>query len=63
VTREHCKPVPFDVNATRARWMQRPGFAEAYEDLADEYAAVGELQRARKQAAAERKPIKRRPQV
>src|SRR5690348_610652 len=30
--------------------MQRPDFAEAYDALADEYAALGELLRARKQA-------------
>lgn len=50
MTRRHYSPVPFDLDATRARWMQRPGFAEAYEALTDEYAALGELLRARKLA-------------
>ena len=43
-------PVPFDVDATHARWMKRPGYAKAYAALADEFAALGELLRARRQA-------------
>jgi DNA-binding XRE family transcriptional regulator len=43
-------PVPFDVDATHARWMKRPGYAAAYDALADEFAALGELLRARKAA-------------
>lgn len=50
MTRDRYEPVPFDVEATKRRWMKRPGFAEAYDALADEYAALGELLRARKAA-------------
>lgn len=45
--RDRYNPIPFDLDATRARWMQRPDFAAAYEALADEYAALGELLHAR----------------
>lgn len=48
--RDGYKFVPFDLDASRARWMKQSGFAEAYDALADEYAALGELLRARKQA-------------
>lgn len=47
---ERYNPVPFDVAATRKRWMQRPDFAEAYNALADEFAVLGELLRARQAA-------------
>jgi DNA-binding XRE family transcriptional regulator len=47
---EKYKPVPFDVAATHARWMKRKGFAAAYDALADEFAALGELLRARQHA-------------
>lgn len=50
MTRDHYEPVPFDVEAAHRRWMKRPGFAEAYDALADEYAALGELLRARRAA-------------
>jgi len=50
VIRDRYNPVPFDPDASRARWMKQPGFAEAYDAMADEYAALGELLRARKQA-------------
>lgn len=50
MTRDRHDPVPFDVEATKRRWMKRPGFAKAYDALADEYAALGELLRARKAA-------------
>lgn len=43
-------PIPFDVEATHQRWMKRPGYAAAYDALADEFAALGELLRARQQA-------------
>lgn len=43
-------PVPFDVDASHARWMKRPGYAAAYGALEDEYAALGELLRARRSA-------------
>lgn len=48
--RERYNPGPFDVEATRKRWLKRPGFTAAYDALADEYAALGEQLRARKQA-------------
>jgi DNA-binding XRE family transcriptional regulator len=48
--RERYNPGPFDVEATRKRWLKRPGFTAAYDALADEYATLGELLRARKQA-------------
>lgn len=51
MTREHYKPVPFDVDATHARWSKRPGYAAAYDALADEFAALAELVRARQHAA------------
>lgn len=35
-------PVPTDLDATRKRWMERPGFREAYEVLVDEYVALDE---------------------
>lgn len=50
MTRERYNPVPFDVDATRDRWMQRKSFKAAYDALADEYAALGELLRARQAA-------------
>lgn len=50
MTTERYKPVPFDVDATRARWMKRKGFAAAYDALADEFAALAELLRARQSA-------------
>lgn len=43
-------PVPFDVGATRKRWMKDEAFKAAYDALEDEYAALGELLRARQQA-------------
>lgn len=50
MTTERYKPVPFDVEASHKRWMKRPGYAAAYEALADEFAALNELLRARKAA-------------
>ena len=50
MTTERYKPVPFDAAKTRARWMKRKGFAAAYNALADEFAALGELLSARQQA-------------
>lgn len=47
---DHYEPVPFDVDASHARWMKRPGYAAAYAALEDEYAALGELLRARRSA-------------
>lgn len=50
MTAERYNPVPFNVEATHKRWMKRPGYAEAYATLADEYAALAELLRARQRA-------------
>lgn len=47
---DRYNPVPFDVKATHKRWMKDPAFAEAYNALEDEYAALGELLRARQHA-------------
>ncbi len=47
---ERYNPVPFDVDATRKRWMKQPGFAKAYNGLVDEFAVLGELLRARQAA-------------
>lgn len=47
---ERHDPVPFDVEASHARWMKRPGYAKAYAALADEFALLGELLRARQSA-------------
>lgn len=47
---ERYNPVPFDVEASHKRWMKRPGYAEAYDALADEFAVLGELLRARQAA-------------
>jgi DNA-binding XRE family transcriptional regulator len=43
-------PVPFDVEATKRRWMRNSKFRAAYDALEDEYAALGELLRARQRA-------------
>ncbi|HEY8011656.1 MAG TPA: helix-turn-helix transcriptional regulator [Rudaea sp.] len=50
MTRERFNPVPFDVEATRKRWMKDAAFAEAYNALADEFATLTELLRARQAA-------------
>lgn len=50
MTRDRYNPVPFDVDAAHARWMKRPGYAEAFEALADEFEALATLVRARQQA-------------
>lgn len=50
MTRDRYEPVPLDLEAAHQRWMKRKGFAEAYDALADEFAALGELLRARKAA-------------
>ena len=51
MTREKYNPISFDVEASHKRWMKRPGYAEAYAALADEFAALAELVRARQHAA------------
>jgi DNA-binding XRE family transcriptional regulator len=50
MTRERYNPVPVNTPATRKRWSKDPAFAEAYSALADEFAALGELVRARQWA-------------
>ena len=50
MTRDHYDPVPLDLDAAHARWSTRPGYLEAYDALADEFAALNELLRARKAA-------------
>jgi DNA-binding XRE family transcriptional regulator len=47
---DHYEPVPLDLDATRAHWMKRKGFKAAYDALADEFAALSELLRARQTA-------------
>lgn len=44
------QPVPLELDATCARWMKRKGFREAYDALANEFATLNELLRARKAA-------------
>ena len=50
MTRERYNPVPVNIPATRKRWSKDPAFAEAYGALADEFAALSELVRARQLA-------------
>jgi len=50
MTREHYKPVPFDVAAARKRWAKDPAFADAFAALEDEFATLAELLRARQRA-------------
>lgn len=50
MTTERYNPIPFNVEAAHKRWMKQPGYAEAYAALADEYAALAELLRARQAA-------------
>ena len=47
---DRYQPMPLDVGATLKRWRRNPEFAAAYDALADEFAALGELLRARKAA-------------
>lgn len=51
MTRERYNPVPLDIEATRKRWAKSAAFVKAYDALADEFAALSELVRARQQAA------------
>ena len=50
MTADRYNPVPLNVEATHERWMKQTGYAEAYAALADEYAALAELLRARQAA-------------
>ncbi|MCA3746958.1 helix-turn-helix transcriptional regulator [Phenylobacterium sp.] len=51
------KPVRHDGNAALERAMQRPGFREAWDAGADEYAALRSLLEARKQAGLTQEEI------
>ena len=46
----HFKPVPLDLKAELDQAMNRPGFKEAWDALEEEYATLGALFKARKQA-------------
>jgi DNA-binding XRE family transcriptional regulator len=50
MTTERYKPVPFDTAATKRRWSRDAKFRAAYESLADEFATLAELLRARQHA-------------
>lgn len=50
MTRERYKPVPLNIEATRKRWSKDAAFRRAYDALADEFAALSELVRARHHA-------------
>lgn len=47
---ERYSPIPFDVDASHERWLERPAYAEAWAKLADEFDALSELLRARQKA-------------
>lgn len=47
---ERYNPTCLDRKAELAQAMQRPGFKAAWEDLEEEYAALGELLQASKPA-------------
>lgn len=47
---ERYNPVPLDIDATHKRWAKSAAFVKAYDALADEFAALGVLLRARQQA-------------
>ncbi len=50
MSNETYNPVPFDVEATRKRWAKSAAFRKAYDELADEFAALAELVAARQAA-------------
>ena len=50
MTTDRYQPVALDLDAAHARWSKRTGYREAFDALADEYAALGELLHARKAA-------------
>lgn len=54
MTHERYKPVPLNVVATKKSWSKDPAFTEAYDALADEFVALGELVRARRYVNAGR---------
>lgn len=60
MTTERYESVDVDVQATRERWLKDPAFAEAYHALADEYAALGELLRARQRAGMTQADVAKR---
>lgn len=50
MTRDRYQPVPLNIEATRKRWSKDPAFTKTYDALADEFAVLGELVRARQLA-------------
>lgn len=50
MTRDRFNSVALDIEKTRKRWSRDPAFVEAYGALADEFAALTELLRARQRA-------------
>lgn len=51
MSRDTFSPVSIDIEATRKRWSQSTAFAKAYGALADEFATLTELVRARQHAS------------
>jgi DNA-binding XRE family transcriptional regulator len=47
---DRYNPVALDIDATYKRWAKSPAFVKAYDALADEFAALAELLRARQAA-------------
>lgn len=50
MTTERYDPVALDLAATHKRWAEKPAFGNAYDALADEFAALAELLGARRRA-------------
>jgi DNA-binding XRE family transcriptional regulator len=57
---ERYNPTRLDRKAELAQAMQRPGFKAAWEGLEEEYAALGELLQARKQAGLTQEEVAQR---
>ncbi len=51
MTRERYNQVAMDIDATRKRWARCLAFAKSYAALANEFAALAELVRARQYVA------------
>ena len=50
MTGDRYNPVNLDIGVMRKRWSRDPAFAKAYGALAEEFAALAELVKARQQA-------------
>lgn len=50
MSRDPYHPISLDLAATRKRWQRDPAFADAYVGLADEFALLSEMLRARHEA-------------